>query len=284
MTEFAWYVWSQLHSVIDSVLLPLPYFIILAVAINGPRPFRDIRASAAEIRIALLMLTTDAFLVAPILVVLATAMGVAFDRYGLTLVAPSLWDAVPPVLVAFFGLFIGDLVGYWRHRIEHTAILWPAHAVHHSDTAMTWFAIFRFHPINRLTTFTMDAAVLMAFGFPPYVAIFNGLVRHYYGAFIHADLPWTYGNRAGRTLVSPVMHRWHHALDPAAFNSNFAVIFAFIDVIFGTYRVPGPCNVPLGVSDTMAPGFAGQMLHPFKPTSYAAFRALARRRSAKAKD
>ncbi len=40
-------------------------------------------------------------------------------------------------------------------------------------------------------------------------------------------------------LVSPNMHRWHHAADdPEAVDGNFAVVFAFWDVAFGTFYVP----------------------------------------------
>ena len=111
--------------------------------------------------------------------------------------------------MGFIAIFAGDFVGYWRHRLEHTALLWPGHAIHHSDTAMTWTTGLRFHPINRLTTALIDTSVLALLGFPVWALIANNLVRHYYGLFIHMDLPWTYGP-LGRVLVSPAMHRWHH--------------------------------------------------------------------------
>jgi sterol desaturase/sphingolipid hydroxylase (fatty acid hydroxylase superfamily) len=47
-------------------------------------------------------------------------------------------------------------------------------------------------------------------GFPSYAIIANNLVRHYYGYYVHADLPWTHG-KLGKIFVSPAMHRWHHA-------------------------------------------------------------------------
>ena len=90
----------------------------------------------------------------------------------------------------------------------------------------------------------------------------NVMVRHYYGEFIHADLPWTYGP-LGRLVVSPVMHRWHHARDVTGAGSNFATVFSVFDQFHGTYYVPGLCNVPLGVTDDMGKGTIGQLLYPF---------------------
>ncbi|WDR05986.1 sterol desaturase family protein [Devosia rhodophyticola] len=265
------YAGQQLGQVIYA-LLPLPVFILLALATKGRSVIADIRNYAPESKIAVLMLTLDAALVAPVLVLISLAMAGIVQQFGPTHALAAIWLAAPPAVVALLAVFLGDMIGYWRHRLEHTTLLWPSHAIHHSDTAMTWLAIFRFHPFNRLSTFIIDATILMALGLPPYAILVNGLVRHYYGAFIHADLPWTYGKIFGKIFVSPAMHRWHHALDPAAFNTNFTTVFSFIDLMFGTRRVPGPCDIALGVSDDMAPGFMGQVLHPLKPSSYAPYR------------
>ncbi len=132
---------------------------------------------------------------------------------------------------------------------------------------MTWLTLQRFHPINRITTYLIDVGVLLLLGFPPVVVVANSLVRHYYGYFIHADLPWTYGP-LGRVLVSPAMHRWHHAADARFFNTNYATVFSVFDQMFGTFRVPGPCTSPLGVSDKMQPTLAGQMAYALSPRAY----------------
>ena len=188
--------------------------------------------------------------------------------WGFRLLEPARWEALHPIAIIFVAVFLGDFVGYWRHRLEHTPLLWPSHAVHHSDTEMTWLTLERFHPINRFTTFFIDTAALLVLGLPPYALVANIFVHHYYGYFIHADLPWTYG-RFGAIFVSPAMHRWHHAADPRAFNTNYATVFSIFDRVFGTLRVPGPCNVPLGVADEMKPSLAGQLSYAFTPRAYA---------------
>lgn len=252
------------------------FFLALGFAVKRGELFRDIRRALPETRLNLQILLFNLIFVAPLIVVASQALADAVDRHGLYLVPPGSWDSLPMVVTMFIAVFIGDFVGYWRHRLEHTPLLWPSHAVHHSDEHMTWIALERFHPINRATTFVIDSGVLLLFGFPAEAVLANNLVRHYYGYFIHADLPWTYGP-LGKVFVSPAMHRWHHAADVAAFDTNYATVFSIFDRAFGTFRVPGPCTSPLGVTDDMGKTWSAQMAYAFSPRAY---RRLFRRRRA----
>jgi sterol desaturase/sphingolipid hydroxylase (fatty acid hydroxylase superfamily) len=146
---------------------------------------------------------------------------------------------------------------------------------------MTWLAIFRFHPINRLTTTLVDFAFLLAMGLPASALIAAMTVRHFYGAFIHADLPWSYGPLK-YVFVSPAMHRWHHADDRAAYNTNYATVFSLFDVVFGTFRMTGPCNAALGVPEKIEGGLLGAYAYPFRASSYGYFLRRVRHRKARA--
>ncbi|WP_430392093.1 sterol desaturase family protein [Dyella sp. 20L07] len=158
----------------------------------------------------------------------------------------------------------GDLIAYFRHRFEHSRLLWPSHVMHHSDTDMNWTTVYRFHPINRLSTVLIDFGGLAILGFPPYVIAINAVFRSYYGVFVHANLPWTLG-WLGKIFVSPAMHRWHHVLEGEGVGSNFASVFSFIDRAFGTYYVPGPCDRPLGVPGVVdGDAFGGQLVLPIQ--------------------
>lgn len=180
---------------------------------------------------------------------------------------PQIWHQLPMWLAIPLTLFIGDFIAYWRHRFEHSRLLWPSHAMHHSDTQMSWLTLNRFHPVNRVTTFFVDIGMLSLLGVPPFFIAINSAVRHYYGYFVHADLPWTYGI-FGRVFVSPVMHKWHHALDRRAFNANFATIFSVFDQLFGTYYVPGQCNTPLGALRVSGKPVWYQLTYPLRPSAY----------------
>lgn len=259
---------TMLGHIRDGVLttaVPLLFFAILGYFVKRGKLVSDVRAALPETKINVFLLILDQIVTLPVLVLLVGGLTGVIGKLGFA--AAGLWDHVPVAIVVAAVVITGDLAGYWRHRIEHSRILWPSHAVHHSDTALTWLTIFRFHPLNRTSTVLIDGACLALLGFPPYAVLANTIVRHYYGAFIHADLPWQYGPFK-KIFVSPVMHRWHHARDESSYGTNFATVFSLFDVVFGTYRVPGLCNTPLGLNEAMGEGVAGQLLYPLKSSVY----------------
>jgi len=248
-------------------LLPLiigaPIFVLIALATKGLRgAIEGARAAAGETRINLVMVLVDVVAVAPFIAVAHGALASLMAWAGLQLDSAGVWAWLgrwPTIAVA---VVAGDFIGYWRHRVQHSCWLWPAHAIHHSDTHLTWLTLDRMHPIDRLGTL-MDTMLLAALGLPGWALAANILVRHYWGALIHADVPWTLG-KAGWLINSPVMHRWHHARDADGAGHNFATVFSVWDRAFGTYHQPGLCTVPLGVREDMGEGALGQYAHPLK--------------------
>jgi sterol desaturase/sphingolipid hydroxylase (fatty acid hydroxylase superfamily) len=238
------------------------WFGSIALLVKGKDAIRDARKALAETRFNLSLVVFDTLFVAPALGLTVTLIRAAITKYSLNVVSEHIWAGIWWPVTLFAVLFLGDFFSYWRHRLEHTPWLWPAHAIHHSDTEMTWLTLARFHPINRAVTTFVDVSCLALLGFPAWALVANEIVRHYYGEFIHADLPWTYGP-VGKIMVSPVMHRWHHARDVVGAGSNFATVFSVFDRAFHTYYVPGLCNVPLGVIDEVGSGLTRQLLYPF---------------------
>lgn len=257
----------SLYAALVSLAIPALVFFLIGLAVKRRRLFADMRRALPESVLNLKLMIFSVVLIVPLLSLVVQALSETVVRQGLYLVAPDFWAGLPALVTLSAAVFIGDFVGYWRHRLEHTALLWPAHAVHHSDTEMTWLALERFHPINRVTTVVIDSLALWVLGFPPEALIANNLVRHYYGYFIHADLPWTYGS-LGRVFVSPAMHRWHHAADPKAFDTNYATVFSIFDQAFGTFRVPSASPPVLGVTDALAPSLRSQIGYAFTPRAY----------------
>lgn len=251
----------MVHTVGVLVMLAV-VFAILAYLVKGKQAFADARAATGETRINLILSAVDQLAVSPIVALLLAAAAGSIQSHGLHLPTTALWPRLgvwPTLLIA---VLFGDFVGYWRHRLQHTPWLWPAHAIHHSDTRLTWFSLERTHPFDRLGTM-LDIVFLTALGLPIWAVAASNFVRHYYGYFIHTDLPWTFG-KVGLVFNSPAMHRWHHARDIEGSGSNFATVFSIFDRAFGTYYQPGPCEAPLGVREDMGKGALGQYLHPFK--------------------
>jgi sterol desaturase/sphingolipid hydroxylase (fatty acid hydroxylase superfamily) len=267
ITETAKFSLDALVTSFQSLFLVAAFFILLAAVMNGRQTWPRFRRALPELVLNLKIMTFNVIVIVPFIALAATAMYRLFTSNDLALIGPEAWAKLPAVITILIGVTVGDFVGYWRHRFEHTKLFWPSHAVHHSDTEMTWFSLQRFHPINRVTTYLLDNLALFLLGVPPAAIIANGLVRQYYGYFIHADLPWTYGP-LGRIFVSPAMHRWHHAADARAFNTNYATVYSLWDRWFGTFRVPGPCDVPLGVTDDMEASLSGQLSYAFSKRAY----------------
>jgi sterol desaturase/sphingolipid hydroxylase (fatty acid hydroxylase superfamily) len=237
-------------------------FTTIVLAVKGRAAIAAGKRAWPEVRLNLWWYFLDALFVAPVIGLAVTLIQAGVSRYSLEIARPQTWEALGRPVTFVAVVFLGDFISYWRHRLEHTRWVWPAHAIHHSDTEMTFLTLARFHPINRLVTTVIDIGFLALFGFPAWALVANVIIRHYYGELIHVDLPWMYGPLR-HVFVSPVMHKWHHALDYIGSGSNFATVFSVFDRAFGTYHVPGPCTGPLGIADDLGSSIFKQFMYPF---------------------
>jgi sterol desaturase/sphingolipid hydroxylase (fatty acid hydroxylase superfamily) len=66
-------------------------------------------------------------------------------------------------------------------------------------------------------------------------------------------------------LTDPTHHRWHHTSEREAAHKNYAALFAFYDVLFGTYFYPKD-KVPteFGLKAKIPQQFVALMLWPIK--------------------
>lgn len=215
-----------------------------------------------SVRFNITVLLVDTVLVLAPLSLLLTFLVNLMEPISLRLFSHVSGGVIAVPLCVLLAVFVGDFVSYWRHRLEHTGWFWKVHIMHHSDRQMNWTTIYRFHPINRLTTVIIDGGALALIGFPWWALAINALVRHYYGAFVHVNLPWTFG-RLSWIFVSPAMHRWHHVLEGDGVGKNFATVFSIFDRVFRTYHCPGPCSSSLGVSGVYDRQMLWQFLVPF---------------------
>ncbi len=258
--DYLTHAWHNFWSIIEIAVLLL----CLGLWLNRQRPIgllKNCKPQSFLINIA--VASIDILLISiPLSMVVFKAFGF-LELHKLILFPVLAEDALPYFAVALLVFFVGDFIAYWRHRLEHMCWLWDSHVMHHSDADMNWTTVYRFHPFNRLTTALIDMSALLVVGFPLWAIVLNGLGRHYYGAFVHINQPWTLGP-LGKVLVSPAMHRWHHVLDGEGVGKNFASVFSAFDRWFGTYYCPGPCCVPLGVHEVRETDLLGQYLLPFR--------------------
>lgn len=161
----------------------------------------------------------------------------AIENYQWT-VFSMLGASEPTILVG--GFLLLDLTEYLRHRIMHIGWFWRAHQVHHSDRDVDWSTEFRFHPIEILVTVALRFTVIGLFGISGESIALYALVAMPVGVLQHSNVQLSKGVEGilGRIMVTPDLHRVHHADKPECFNRNFAVIFVWWDMLFRTYRYP----------------------------------------------
>lgn len=243
-------------------LLPIAcLFLLLGIMTKGRTVLSDMRRASVETRLNLQIIVFNFLVFGALSAPIAQSLVVYFHETGAKLYDLSVWQSLPTPLVIVAGVVIGDFVAYWRHRLEHSQFLWPWHLMHHSDTELTWLSSERSHPVGRVVTIVLDYGVLLLIGLPAEAILASAIVHKNYSFLLHADLPWTFGP-FGKIFVSPAMHRWHHAAERSAHDSNYAGVFSIFDLVFGTYRVPGLCRVPLGVDAPIPPTLVGQLLYP----------------------
>jgi sterol desaturase/sphingolipid hydroxylase (fatty acid hydroxylase superfamily) len=170
----------------------------------------------------------------------------------------------PAALQAVEVLVATDLMGYWIHRAFHRRPLWRIHAVHHSSEVLDWLSASRVHPLNELVTRVVQLLPLYLAGFDPRVVGAAVPLLTLHAIFIHAAVSWDFGPLR-YAISSPRFHRWHHTSEAEGLDRNFAGLFPWIDLLFGTFYMPRDRQPrAFGVAGGLPAGFAGQLLYPFR--------------------
>lgn len=182
-----------------------------------------------------------------------------------------LWvQGLPFILALFLAFFTTDLFQYWAHRFFHTRVfLWRFHSVHHSTQNMDWLAGSRTHFIDIFFTRAMTFIPLYVLGFSSTVFNVYIIFIAIHAVLIHANTRINFGF-IKYIFTTPQYHHWHHCEDPKYYGHNFASIFPFIDLMFGTYYLPGkkwPAST--GVLEAKYPkGFVKQSIYPFTKSPF----------------
>ncbi len=189
---------------------------------------------------------------------------VAYDALGLPEIPAAAWNGWPLAAKALVALLVYDISLYWIHRVLHTSWLWPAHAVHHSDTDMSFLSWSRGHFTEQMVIAACLVFTSSWLGFGIGEIYMLALIQAVHQHYVHANIDWDHGPLRD-VIVSPQFHRWHHANVEAAYDKNFATIFPFLDRMFGTYYNPGSAfAVPTGIPDGPGHNVVDLILYPLR--------------------
>jgi len=180
----------------------------------------------------------------------------AYHGFG-PLSRQPLWAEIIEIYVLF------DFFGYWSHRLFHRGRWWPFHAVHHSSEDLDWLSSVRVHPVNDFVSKVCQVTPFLLLGFKPIAAFSAAGFFTLYAIFLHANVSWDFGPLR-YVIATPRFHRWHHSKDREAWDKNFAGLFVFWDLLFGTFYMPkGRVPENFGIPEEFPQDFVGQLVHPF---------------------
>jgi sterol desaturase/sphingolipid hydroxylase (fatty acid hydroxylase superfamily) len=193
---------------------------------------------------------------------LALPLGWAGGRFGMD-IWPAHW---PLALQIAVGVFLADGIEYARHRAEHSwNWLWPVHALHHSVDRMHVLKSGRGHFLDMVLRHVVAFLPMAAVGVPAEVLLAYIAAVNVLGPIGHSNVDVRVPAFLHSVLMTPQVHRIHHARSPGLTFSNYANVFPVWDVLFGTFRNPSRV-VPDGFgieNDPMPGSLWGQLASPF---------------------
>ncbi|MDC8786731.1 sterol desaturase family protein [Roseateles koreensis] len=157
----------------------------------------------------------------------------------------ALWPGVTDLPLVSFVLYllVFDGVNYWLHRAQHQWNWWWAlHSLHHSQRQMTLWSDNRNHLLDDVIRDAVFVLLARFIGVEPGQFVALVAVSQLMENLQHANVRVWFGSVFERLVVSPRFHRRHHSIGIGHESDgkgtlgghNFAVLFAFWDVIFGT--------------------------------------------------
>ncbi len=171
------------------------------------------------------------------------------------------------LLICLGYLFLMDFLYYWYHRAQHRfPLLWSIHELHHADAGLNVTTSMRTYWIEMPIQFLIVSfPALFLLGIDRGAVVLLPIVSTTILLFTHANLRLRLGPLTP-IFCGPQVHRIHHSNLPGHRDRNFAQVFTFFDVLFGTYRRPDRDEFPTtGVEELASDApLATVMVRPFR--------------------
>lgn len=249
----------------EKVLFILSFFAMITVLAWFKAGRDALEWSVSLRRSGMINLALVAFNVAALSIPVATTALLLGLLNELPHVSKQTWQDAPWIVRAVTALLIVDVVNYAMHRWSHAnAWLWPMHAVHHSDPDLHFLSANRAHILEWMLLIPAGAVAAYFCGLSIYDVAFLGVLREAHQYYVHANLDWSHGPLR-HIIAGPRFHRWHHIDRTDAHDKNFSLFFPFIDLVFGTYYMPGSAkDLATGINDNVGENVWSLLLHPFR--------------------
>ena len=193
---------------------------------------------------------------------MALPLGWAGGRFGFAF-WPTGWPLALQVLV---GILVADGMEYARHRAaHHYQMLWRVHALHHSGDRMHVLKSGRGHFLDMVLRHLLLFLPLAAIGTPTTVLMAYVAAVTVLGPIGHSNVDVRLPSFLHWLVMTPQVHRIHHAQERELALANYVNVFPVWDVLFGTFQDPTRVQ-PTGFgieNDTMPRSLWGQIAAPF---------------------
>ncbi|MEM1086543.1 MAG: sterol desaturase family protein [Pseudomonadota bacterium] len=243
-------------------LVPFVLFTIIGLILQGRNAIKWSQGLLESVRSNILLSLLNP-LIAPLIMMSVVLVQSGYDGLGLPETPLNFWAQMPLWVIVLAWLLAIDFMDYWIHRLLHAPGFWDIHAVHHSDEHMNWTTSARVHVLEIVV---MNIGYILMASWMNIPAEGVGAIialRLLHNNWLHTRYDMHLGPLS-KLIATPRFHHWHHADEPAAYNTNFANTFALWDVMFGTYRVPGPYHGKFGFEGTPGNDAVKLLIWPYQ--------------------
>lgn len=139
-----------------------------------------------------------------------------------------------------------DLAIYVWHVASHKyEFLWRFHKVHHCDKSFNVSTGFRFHVFDLLLEIVYKCVFVVVIGVDAYLVLSIEIIELFFIFFHHANIRVPDEEKISQFIITPSLHRTHHSKLRTEHDSNYGIVLAFWDRIFGTRQELVPVNIGL---------------------------------------
>ena len=218
----------------------LAFFVLLAI--EKKHPYRVFSLKIAK---ESFVTNTTAFLVNNVILTVLRASSLflvaqQFSSYGLLSGLDN--GLIKGVLAfAFF-----DLAIYAWHFASHKyEWLWRFHKVHHCDKSFNVSTGFRFHVFDLLLEILYKCVFVIVIGVNAYLVLSIEIIELFFIFFHHANIRVPNEEAISQVIITPSLHRTHHSTLRSDHDSNYGIVLAVWDRMFGTRKELVPVNIGL---------------------------------------
>lgn len=167
-----------------------------------------------------------------------SSLFVVAQRYGAHGLLRNLRDG--PLKWALCFIFFDFIVYAWHFIGHKSERLWRLHKVHHSDKNIHVSTGLRFHVLDQLLEVVVKCIGVMAIGVAAHVVVVCEIIRMFFVFFHHANVVVPGERWLSYVVITPSLHRVHHSTRRIEHDSNYGIVLAIWDILFGTRKVLAP--------------------------------------------